>query len=452
MVRAAAEAEKAGIPGLAVVVPMFAIQAHLTARGLGVPDMEIIEYPGAIENHSADEVKDNVKAIFDSIISGLTRSPRAAGAVKETLQIPKQIVFKGTLRETNDIFYKNGWTDGLPIIPPTPDAVKEMLRGTDLPPDKEVAVLPMASLKATPRKIAVNAVMAGCRPEYMPVLIAAVEAFADPVYQLKDIGTTASIKPFILVNGPIAKQLGLNFGTALMSPGNRANSAIGRALGLILRNIAGFREGVTSMGSFGWPGTPFVIAEDEEHTPWDPYHIDLGFARTASTVTAMAMMNATYQLMTSGDKAEPHLKGLAYYMGKSIGATSLTFGEHASFIVMISPPNAEILARDGYSKESIKDYITRNTKLTVGELDDEFHFCWTAKTTVHSLAQEGQLPKSMDLSPDEKIPVVLNSKLVHIVVCGSPDRNRNLVVRTYYCSPVTREIKLPANFNSLLSR
>lgn len=445
MVRAAAEAEKLNVPGVAVVIPMFTNQAHSVAKGLGLPDLKIAEYPGAIENHSQAEIKENVNKIFDFIVEALTKqsvnSAEASGQAKGIS--PQDTVFKGTFEEVNDFFYGNKWTDGLTIVPPTKEAVERMLSGTDDNPDKEIAVLPMANLRATPRNIAVNAVMAGCRPEYMPVLIAAVEAFADPLYQLKDVGTTASIKPFILVNGPIVKQLDINYGTAVMSPGRRANAAIGRALGLIIRNIAGFREGETSMGSFGWPGTPFVIAEDEDRTPWPPYHVDRGFEGNASTVTAMAMMNATYQIMTCGDKADFHLEGIARYIEKAVGATQFLYEEHASFVVFMSPANARIVARDGYSKEDVKAYIARNARLPVGEINEEFRFCKTAPITVHSLVAEGKLPGSSDLAPPERMPIVLNPKMVHIVVCGSHERNRNLVMRTFYCTPVTREIRLP---------
>jgi hypothetical protein len=449
VLRAAIEAEKLGIPSISVVVPMFHQQARLVARGMGFPDLGLALYPGAIDNHSPSEVADNIGKMFDSMLATLMKPAESATAgARVPAAGPADIAFTGTFEEINDFFYRNQWTDGLPVVPPTRAAVEEMLQWTDFPPDQEIAVLPMANLKATPRKIAVNAVMAGCRPEYMPLLIAAVEALGDPAYQLKDIGSTSSIKPFIVVNGPIIKQLDINCGTSLMALGRKSNSTIGRALGLITRNIAGFREGESWMGCFGWPGSPWVMAEDEERTPWTPYHVDRGFDRNSSTVTAMMMMNMTYQMMTAGDTAEPHLTGICYNMGKAFGATFLLLGEdHGSMNVFISPANAKVIAKSGYSKQAVKEYIAKNSTLTVGEIDTEFRFTLSHPHTVHGLAVEGRIPKEWDRGPDDRIPLILNPDMIHIVVCGSAERNRDLIMRATYCTPVTREIKLPKRWN-----
>lgn len=447
MLRASIEAEKLGIPTVSVVVPMFRKQAQLVARGMGFSDIGLALYPGAIDNHSAAEVSENIRKMFDSMVETL-RKPMQAEPVGTEIAAtgPKDIVFKGTLEEVNELFYRNQWTDGLPIVPPTLAAVEKMLLWTDLPPDKDIAVLPMANLKATPWNIGINGVMAGCRPEYMPILIAAVEAFGDPTYQLKDIGTTGSIKPFIVLNGPVVKQLDINHGTSLMALGRKSNSTIGRALGLITRNIAGFREGESWMGCFGWPGSPWVMAEDEELTPWNPYHVDCGFDRNTSTVTAMMMLSATYQFMTAGHTAEPHLTGICHYMGKAFGITFLLPGEDQGCMnVFITPANAQVIAKSGYSKEAVKEYITKNSTLTVGEIDEEFRFTGLAYplTTVHSMALEGRIPREWDRGPNERIPFIRNPNLIHIVVCGSAQRNRNLIMRTAYCTPVTKQIEMP---------
>ena len=149
----------------------------------------------------------------------------------------------------------------MPIIPPTIEKVEAFLKYTDRAPDERIAVLPQANLQAVPWNIAANAVMAGCRPDSMPLLIAAVEAIADNTYNLNNIGTTWGVLPFLLVNGPAAERLGIENGGQLISKG--ANPAIGRALGLIIKNIAGYKFGRNYMGTFGYPMN-FVIAENEE--------------------------------------------------------------------------------------------------------------------------------------------------------------------------------------------
>jgi hypothetical protein len=457
--RAAVVAEKAGIPALTIVVPMFANLARHTARGMGVANPRLAQYPGSIENHSPDEVKENVEKIFDSILESLGKPLQSESKSQSvTVGSPERNVFKGNFDEVNDFFYEKKWTDGLPIVPPTVEAVEKLLQWTDIPRHQEIATLPLSNLKATPWNIAVNAVMAGCRPEYMPILVAAVEAFGEPAYQLKDVGSTISIKPFIVVNGPIVKQLNINYGCSLMAPGNRANSTIGRALGLIVRNIAGFREGETSMGTYGWPGTPWVMAEDEDHSPWNPYHVDRGFDRNASTVTAMMMTNMSHQFGIASHEAKTHLRKICYNVTKAFSAYVLRFGERSAWHILMTPPNAKVMADGGYSKQSIKEYIAQNAKLSVGEIDADFDAMYSITPTVHELAEQAKLPlswdqgsgartlpKSWDLGPNNKIPVVLDPKLINIIVCGSIQRNRDLVMCTAYSTPVTKEIRMPAH-------
>jgi hypothetical protein len=373
--------------------------------------------------------------------------------VKDTAKNPEEIVYSGTFDHVNDVFYQKGWTDGLSIIPPTREAVEQMLSWTDLSPDEEIGVLPLANRRATPWHIAVNAVMAGCRPEYMPVLIAAVAAMADADFRLKDLGSTGCIKPFMVVNGPIIKQLDFNYGTALLSLGRRANATIGRGLGLVVRNIAGFKEGITSMGTFGWPGGAWIMAEDEEASPWDPFHVDRGFDRTISTVTAGMMMNATHQFMTAGATAQLHLTGMCHYMGRAFGVTSILFGMSKTISVFISPPNAAAIAGDGYSKADIQAYMVKHTTLPVDEVNTEFAYTEerVVPWTVHNLVQEGRAPKAFDVAPGERMPIIESPELIDIFVCGSRERNRNLIFRNSYARSITREIQLPANWETRLA-
>jgi len=198
--------------------------------------------------------------------------------LKEGEKLPR-IVFKGSLGEVNRFFYKRGWADGLPIIPPTEEAVKEMLTGTDLPSDHIIGTIIPRSGKATVEKIAINAVMAGALPTYMPLLIAGVQAIMDPRSRYSTWGvSTGSWSPFWIVNGPIRNDLNINSSSGALSPGDIANAAIGRAMGLIIKNIGGVRKGIEDMGVLGNPGKySMVIAENEEDSPWEPLHVEQGF-------------------------------------------------------------------------------------------------------------------------------------------------------------------------------
>ena len=181
-----------------------------------------------------------------------------------------RIAFKGSLEEVNRFFYKRGWSDGLPIIPPTEEAVAQMLTGTDLKPDHVVVKIIPRLGKATVEKIAVNAVMAGALPTYMPVLIAAVEAAYGPKSKKGpwQLGSTLSPAPFWIINGPIRNDLHVNFSSGILNPGDIANAAIGRAMGLIVKNIGGIRKGIEDMAVIGNPiKYTTVLAENEEESP-----------------------------------------------------------------------------------------------------------------------------------------------------------------------------------------
>ena len=259
--------------------------ARAAGKAEGISGLRVAEYPGAVGVHPEALVEKNVEnVLFDRIVAELTM-PRAGddrialGAVRG----PNEIVFEGTFEEIDDYFKRQLWTDELPIVPPTLERVEAFLEHTKRAPDERIAVLPQANLAAVPWNIAANAVMAGCRPEHMPVLIAAVEAIADNAYNLNNIGSTWGVLPFLLVNGPAAAKLGIENGAQLVNKG--ANPAIGRALGLIIRNIAGYKLSRNYMGTFGYP-LNFVVAENEAECPWEPYHVEHGFDRSDSTVTA----------------------------------------------------------------------------------------------------------------------------------------------------------------------
>ena len=193
----------------------------------------------------------------------------------------------GALDDEIEASFARGWSDGLPIVPPTPRRVLAMLDGTTRRPDDVVAVVPPDLVECTVEKVAINAVMAGCKPEYLPVVIAAVEAACTDEFNMHGLlATTMPSGPVIIVNGPVRRALGMNSGINAFGQGNRANSTIGRALQLVVRNVGGGRPGDVDRATFGNPGkVGFCFAEDEEGSPWTPLSADLGAAPGKSTVT-----------------------------------------------------------------------------------------------------------------------------------------------------------------------
>jgi hypothetical protein len=194
------------------------------------------------------------------------------------------------LEDDFDAMWSRGWTDGLPVVPPTEARVLAMLEGTSRAPQEEVAVVPPDLIPVTVEKVAVNAVMAGCRPEYLPVVLASVEAACTDEFNVHGVlATTWSAGPVVVVNGPIARSIGMNSGVNVLGQGNRANSTIGRALQLVVRNVGGGRPGGVDRAAFGQPGKlGLSFSEDEEGSPWESLAVERGVAPGTSAVTVFA--------------------------------------------------------------------------------------------------------------------------------------------------------------------
>ena len=191
------------------------------------------------------------------------------------------------LEDEMEAMMARGWSDGLPLVPPTPERVLSMLDGTRRAPDEVVAEVPPDLATCTVEKVAINAVMAGCKPEYLPVVLAAVEAACTDEFNAHGLlATTMPTAPVLIVNGPIRRALGMNSGKNVFGQGNRANSTIGRALQLVIRNVGGGKPGEVDRATFGNPGkVGFCFAEDEEGSPWEPLSVSLGKEAGQNTVT-----------------------------------------------------------------------------------------------------------------------------------------------------------------------
>ncbi len=410
----------------------------------------IAEYPSTIAIDSEAVIRENFeKKTFAEIIEALTKPVRKSEGGEKAISKGAVGQIEGTLEEINALFYKKNLTDGLPVIPPAVEKVEEFLKYTDRSPHEEIAVVPPGNLAATALIIAANGVMAGCRPEHMPILIAAVEAIADPHYDLEQNGTTAGLNPFLIINGPIIKQLGLEHGVGLVSRG--PNPAIGRALGLIIRNVAGFIPGEQQMGTFGYI-LPFVLAEDEEGSPWEPFHVGHGFDRNTSTVTVGGTFNWGGQAFPSGTDPEGLLKIICREIVKHVNLSIQTlFGELTMCTVVINPSVAQNIARGGYSKKDAEKYLFENSRVKIGEISFESKYgnAEGGFQTIRGLmAKDWDTPKDwadLEDQPDVTVPVMAYPGLTHIVVCGDRTRNKAMVLYTCYNRPTTKEIKARAN-------
>ncbi|MDO8532501.1 MAG: hypothetical protein Q7T26_10145 [Dehalococcoidia bacterium] len=261
--------------------------------------------------------------------------------------------------------YEQGWTDGLPVVPPTEDRVAAMLDYVGVAPAQVVGRNLVRDRTATAEKVAVNAVMAGCRIEYFPVVLAIVEAMTDDAYNLHGSSiSTGGSAPLVICNGPLTRELGINSGVNLFGPGNRANATIGRTVRLLILNVFGGTPGVLDKSCFGHPGKyTYCIAEDEANSPWTPFHVERGFKREESTVTIMAM-EGPHQVNVAGPSdPEVILSAVADTM-RGTGTMLASGPSVGEYVVIFSPELRRILHGKGCDKESIRQYLATHAGRT----------------------------------------------------------------------------------------
>jgi hypothetical protein len=335
----------------------------------------------------------------------------------QTLEVPDDP------EEVYQLFYERGWTDGLPLIPPTEERVVRMLQGTKKEAAQVLGVLPPSGSEATVGNVAINAVMAGCLPAYMPVLIAAVQALAEPELGLHNLqATTHPVAPLIIVNGPIRHEIGMNSGSNLFGPANRANATIGRAIRLILINIGGAIPGTLDLSTHGQPSKySYCIAENEEESPWEPLHVEMGFDRSQSTVTVNGVENPHNINDHTAEDAENLLITLASSIATQGNNNILYQGGEP--LLIPGPEHAGILAGSGFSKAQVKQYLYENARIP--------------KSMFSKKHQEVQFSAYGD---NDFIPVVQRPEDLMIIVAGGAGKHTlfcpNYVIRSHAVTKV----------------
>jgi hypothetical protein len=344
--------------------------------------------------------------------------------------ISKKIRLENSEEIVNDSFIERGWSDGLPVIAPTEERVLRMLSAVEKHnPQEVVATLPPRLGAATLEKIAINAVMAGCLPQYLPVIIAALKAMSEDKFTLRGVqSTTHPCSPLLVVNGPIAPKIGLNSKGNAFGPGVRANATIGRAIRLIMINIGGAIPGQIDKSTQGQPGRyTYCVAENEIDNPWSPYHVEKGFKAEDSTVTVFAAespQNINEYNSISGS-------GLLMTMAKSMATPG---NNNALFftgepLLMLSPEHAHIIARDGFSKETIKAFLFENARFPLKDLSDE------------NKAYRKKFPEKYGKFVDMDFVPIANKDDFVIMVLGGPGK-QSCFIPTFGNNSVTRLIEM----------
>jgi hypothetical protein len=333
-----------------------------------VSDMPLVVVDHPLGGIPHDEVRLKADRAIDAIISTATEWVAQEKSLKVKDAYPAETLrVKDTLEEINDVFYKNAWSDGLPIIPPTVERVEGMLSGTHLTPDQVIGLIPPRMGAATVQVIAINAVMAGAKPEQLPVIIAAVKAALEPEVQLRRwLTTTLGNFISIFVQGPIVKELGIQYGQSALLPGPKANAAIGRAFNLTIRLVGGViasEDRPGTMATLGTPNYSFCLGENEDALPkgWNPLRVDLGRTLEESVVSVFAAPWPLFQNDHDSTNGRDLLLSTCYRIGgclMRIGAGGFGGG----MVILFGPEHAATIAREGYSKEDVKQFIYDNAK------------------------------------------------------------------------------------------
>ncbi len=264
-----------------------------------------------------------------------------------------------------ETFYARGVTDGLPVVAPTAARVAAAVEASGRPGEDLVGLVAPKLGRATVEKIAINAVMAGCRPEYMPVVVAAVEAICDQAFALVGVsGTTDAVAPLLILNGPIRAELDINSGAGVFGPGWRSNATIGRAVRLVWQNIGGAAAGGISMSTFSQTGRySYCIGENEEESPWEPLHVEHGFSLEDSTVAAIAAEAPQVVANTMGRTAREILSTIAR---SGVVIASETHAGLGDTVLVIGPEHARSIAADGWSKADTRQFVWEQTQADAG--------------------------------------------------------------------------------------
>lgn len=256
------------------------------------------------------------------------------------------------LEDDIEALYARGWSDGLPVVPPTERRVLAMLEGTARKPGEVVAIVPPDLVECTVEKVAINAVLAGCKPEYLPVVLTALEAACTDHFNAHGVlATTMPVAPVIVVNGPIRRTIGMNSGINVLGQGNRANSTIGRALQLVIRNVGGGRPGEVDRATLGNPGKiGFCFAEDEEGSPWTPLASDLGLAGGVNAVTLFAGEGPRSIVDQQSRDPESLARTFAVNL-RTVHHPKLVLAFDA--ILVIGPEHARVFRQAGWDKSQL---------------------------------------------------------------------------------------------------
>lgn len=421
-----AEAEMLGMPGLPIITIPHPMAGQPSERVAEAADRALNEIIHVLTSDAKDLQKQykakmppqkqrlRHKALFGDDVASAEES--------EIIQAPD------SLEAVNRLFYSRGWSDGFPIIPPTIERLEKMIAYVGRDPKSLIGLVAPRAGEATVEKIAANAVMAGCLPQFAPIVIAATEAMCQKEFNLYGIQTTTHLcTVLVLVNGPLVQELDINYSYNAMGQGRLSNATIGRAIRLILVNLGGASPGVLDRATFGGPAKySFCFAENEEDNPWEPLYVERGFPRSVSTVTVVGAEGPHNVNDHGGASAEEILTTIAGVLGTP-GANHIYLSGEP--LVVLGPEHAAIIARDGFSKRDVKQFLFEKARVPL------------------SLVSKGNLERFKRILPERfsnlenkvSVPIVNGPDDIMVVVAGGSGRH-SAVIPTF---GVTKAITVP---------
>ncbi len=433
-VRDAIELEKRGVVTATVCSAPFLAPARAQAQHQGMPSIPVVKIAHPMATASRAAVAEQARRALPDLARALTAGGSAGvEAPQQAAPAGDLLTVDGGVEEVNERFHERGWTDGLPIIPPTEENVRAMLSRSPYPADRVLGAIPPSMARPTVQKLAVSAVMAGCRPDYFPVVVAAVEALADEDLALYSMQTaTNATAPLVIVNGPAVEALGLNAGGNLFGQGCRANATIGRAVRLILTTVGGEVPGVTDPSTHGQPGKyTFCIAEAEDESPWEPLHVELGYGREESTVTLVGA-GGPQNLFTYGCRTGREI--LDTFVGALCGLGHNNILFPTGPLLVLSPEHAATLAGDGFGKREVREFLFERARIPLSRF---------AEGTRRGILERRARWFETVGDPDH-IGIADRPEDIVLVVAGGAGIHSQFLTTAFSRRPVTRVVSPPA--------
>ncbi|MBI2848079.1 MAG: hypothetical protein HYX83_02785 [Chloroflexi bacterium] len=401
------------MPSVSIIAAEFQDLVKTAAQGQGLPDLAPAVFPHELMLAGyIQDIDTTGRIAVDQIVHGLTKWKPAREAEANEKLVFEGADYQGAVDNMEAAFLSRRWSDGLPLVPATRERVEWILTGTDTPRDKVLTKKFGPRMGAiTVGTVAINAAMAGARPEYLPILLAAVDVLAteEGLRILSVIAESAAVfAPALIVNGPVGKELNINSSYGVMGPGWKANATIGRALSLLLINGAGAFSGTAGTPRVqGLPGGyTWCFAENEDANPWQPLHVESGYSRESSTVTVMPGRG------THGMKIKVGAPEILNVIVRAVKGININrYGVPWDQLVVLAPEHAQLLAAAGHTKESIRKYVHENARVSMTEAQGAGMMLWFGEW-VNKTANVKD--KSM------LVPITEKPEDLKIVVAGGP--------------------------------